>query len=62
MPVQPPKITFWSERAVSDSPDYYAVRPSVPSAWRYFNGAIGYWLPHALNQSRDAVKAIKQLR
>jgi hypothetical protein len=62
MSAKPPKLGQWSEQAVSSSPDFYAVKPTVPSAWAYFCGALGYWLPNAINRSAASRKALRELR
>lgn len=62
MPAQPPKVSVWNASLVTESPDVFAVNPTVPSAWRYYCGAIGYWLPNALNRSAQARAAMRRLR
>ncbi len=62
MPGQPPKLTQWSENVVAQSPGIFTVRPSVPSAWAFWCGAQGYWLPFALNQSKRYRRALRGLR
>lgn len=59
---RPPKINAWSAGLVLDAPDVFAVKPNVPSTWTYWCGAIGYWLPNALNRSAQARAQIRMLR
>lgn len=61
MAAPPPKITVYNENVVKTSPDIFTVNPTVPSAWRYFTGALGYWVPNALNRSARARAAIRAL-
>ena len=62
MTARPPKLSAWSEKAVLTAPETLAYKPSVPTSWQYFCGALGYWLPHALNQSADYRAQIRGLR
>lgn len=62
MAARPPKISAWSTRVVSAAPGTLEVRPTVPTSWQYFCGALGYWLPHALNESAAYRAQIRGLR
>jgi len=62
MPAQPPKLTAWNKNLVSEAPDIYDVKPTVPTSWQYWCGAWGYWLPNALNRQRQYRRGLRSLR
>ena len=62
MAARPPKLSAWSEKAVLSAPGTLQYRPTVPTSWQYFCGALGYWLPHALNESATYRAQIRMLR
>lgn len=61
MSAGPPKISQWSEQIPKDAPGVLAARPTVPTSWQLYCGALGYWLPHALNRSATYRRALRHL-
>lgn len=55
----PAKITRWHDYTSVLVANPLDKANTVPSAWRYYCGALGYWLPHGLNQ---AVRYGQQMR
>lgn len=62
MSAGPPKISVWSEAIAKDAPGVLEVNPKVPTSWSLYCGAVGYWLPHALNRSATYRRALRRLR
>jgi hypothetical protein len=58
----PPRVTPAQVAASFATSSDGWLAPTVPGTWALFLGALGYWLPHGLNQGIGGAQAARRKR
>lgn len=62
MASKPPRVSPAQIAAVLAVESGGWIAPTLTQSWSLLNGALGYWLPHGLNQGISNARALRAVR